>query len=336
MAVGMPNPTEATTDAERAMCDCVACLKARGAAITPTAAVHGYSSIPRNGWRPRRTTDAADLTAPTFGVELEVDGPGRPADLPGEPPYGVPEHDRWAARNRRHVAEVRARHLTTDEAAACANPRGHWLPSQDGSLRNGVEFKGQPATLRWYTGNRAHLAQMFRALIHGGFRAHDAGTAGLHTNIGIDAFQGADGRVDADHLYRFATLWVTNPRFTTRLSRRTHDSLRWAVFTGTLTDPAFRHEWANTIARDGYAYCDHTQALNSSHPGRLEVRSPRGTLRLDTFMATIQWVAAAVEFTRDSANRPTPADFIAYVKANRATYPDFHTYAAMRMPGRFV
>ena len=340
----MPQLTEATTAAELALCTCIACGKRNGTAVAPVGTLHSYESTPRGGWVARRVaTDPADLTAPTFGCEVEVDGPGRPADLLGRPAtarlYPTPEElgaiARWERRNQAHIAAQRAAHLTVDEACAVAAPRGMFLPAQDGSLRNGVEFKGQPATLRWYMANRPHLASMFKALIHGGFRAHDAGTAGLHINVGIDAFNGQDGRLSVDHIERFATLWVVNPRFTVRLSGRTHEQLRWAEFTRTLTDPVSRRQWAESIARDGYVYDHHTQCLNASHSGRIEVRTPRGTLNLATFMARVQWVAAVVEFTRDPASRPTPAGFIAYVKVNQATYPDLFTYAADRMPSRF-
>ena len=333
----MPNPTEATTSAELALCSCVSCGKRNGTQAAPIGTLHAYSSTPRGGWSPRRTADLSDATAATYGVELETAAPSRTVDLAGAPdvPWSAgpdsPErtaHNVWAQRNRAHLDRQRAARLTVDEACAVAAPRGMWHAKHDGSV-SGPEYASQPATLAYWHAQRPALAGMFRALIHGGFRSWDSETCGAHVNIGTDTFGG-----DADHIRRFADLLYANPRWTTRMSGRTHGQVsHWCRF-DPLGTPERREEWARSLARYGSASQDRYSVLNGHNAGRIECRIPRGTLNLSTFYAHIEWMAASVEYTRDASNRPNPSAFTAWVEARRSEYPDLYARLADRFPGR--
>lgn len=300
---------------------------------------------------------AASEFAPTFGVELEtavaVATPVR--DLPGRPiamarPWDAdPESaewreyrahraalDEWFVRNDAHRQRQYARRaevadLTAEEAAAMAAPRGLWHSKHDGSV-TGPEYASQPATLAYWRSVRGSLTGMYKALLHGGLTSHDGDTCGMHVNIGTDAFYPRDGipgraprpftaegqEAMTEHLYRFATLIAVNPRWTTRMSQRTHDSMRqWAPIEGTIIgNSTTRRQWAESIARRGYASQNRYCALNASNDERIEFRAPRGTLRIDRFYAKLEWVAAMVEYTRDGANPVRPSDFMRWVAAN--------------------
>jgi hypothetical protein len=342
-------PEETIGAADTAACDCDSCRKRNGLphGITP-GVIHGYSSAPRGGWRARRTAaeDAAigngERPAPTFGVELETSVPSFTyTDLPDRPtlphlPYEPTaeqsaEYTRlaearrdWTRRNlahreRQQARFVRAGNMSAEEAVSLAAPRGLWHSKHDGSV-SGPEFASQPGTLAYWRSQRGHLVGMFRGLLHGGMRSHDGDTCGLHVNIGTDAFNGEDGRVNADHLYRLATLLHVNPRWSTRMSQRTNASARWARYT--LTDAAERRDWADSIARYGYATnVDRYSVLNAQNSGRVEFRLPRGTLRYDRFMAKLEWTAAMVEYTRDAHNVAQPSAFMRWVAARESEYP---------------
>lgn len=300
----MPVQHESTTPAETAACrasatPCAACRKRGGTPIV-AGIVHHYGSEPRNGWV-ARYADGEMPGTPTFGVELETQ----------------------TASGRDSLA------LTGGEAAAVASPRGHWHAAQDGSV-DGPEFASQPGTLAYWRSIAPGVSTFMRTLIHGGLRSHDGRySCSMHVNIGQDAF------ADADHLARFIRLATVNPRFTTRMAQRTHSQVaQWARFDrfpdmAACEGAAFRY-----FSRGVDNYADHSDAVNLGNYGRIEFRAPRGTLRLDRFMAKLEWVAAMVEFTRSNTGRMSVGAFVAWVNGRAAEYPEFIRMMGDLMPAR--
>lgn len=346
-------PEETISPADLAMCECESCKRKAGlpSRVTP-GTIHSYSSMPRSGWVARRTSDPADLSAPTFGIELETDVPecqyrelgGRPnmpllswaATVDERAAYDAAQSalyawdDRNTAYRRRQRADwMAAGNMTAEEAVSVAEPRGLWHPKHDGSV-TGPEFASQPGTLAYWHEQRPHIVSMFRALLHGGMRSHDGDRCGMHVNIGTEAFG------DAEHLERWMALIAHNARWTTRMSQRTHSSQRsWASYEP-ISTPERRRDIARQVFDYGYASTSHCSAVNASHSGRIEFRVPRGTLRLDRFYAKLEWVAAMVEFTRDASNATTPAAFTRWAEARAAEYPALVTYMRERFSARFA
>lgn len=348
-------PEETVGSTERLNCECGPCRKRKGMShnVHP-GVIHEYTSVPRGGWRARRTT--AEMTeavpAPTFGIELETSAPRyRVTDLPNRPympsrPYTMSEvelvgYERlrreataWIERNDRHRARSRERfaaegNMTADEAVSVAEPVGLWHPKHDGSV-TGPEFASQPCTLAYWRAHRPAVTAMFRALLHGGMRSHDGDSAGMHVNIGSDAF------ANGEHLERFMALIATNPRWTTRMSQRTHQSmLQWANF-DQIGDASRRASFARNWERDGEAGTYHSSAVNLAHRGRVEFRIPRGTLRVDRFYAKIEWTAAMLEFTRSADNATTPTAFTTWVQDRATDYPELLAFMRERFAGRFA
>lgn len=351
-------PEEQPSLADMAACDCPTCERKRGLASSiHSGVIHSYSSQPRGGWSPRRTPAelAEGRMAPTFGVELETavanpfygvpDLAGQPqrpnvydyADRYSDPAYVAAAeaynaaYGEWTTRNRAHHRREAARieaigNLTAEEAVSVASPRGLWHAKHDGSV-SGPEFASQPATLAFWRSQRNALSGMCKALLHGGVRSHDGDTCGLHVNVGNDAFG------DADHLYRFATLMVVNPRWTTRMAQRTHDSIQhWSRFTP-LADAATRRAWAAEVVRRGSAYQERYSVLNAQNPGRIEVRVPRGTLRVDRFYAKLEWIASLIEYTRDASRPVRISDYMRWA-VGTGEYPELARYFGERFPKR--
>lgn len=354
----MPEETVGLTDTIG--CDCDPCKRKDGQPHNvQSRIIHEYSSTPRNGWRPRYTAAeaVADRRPPTFGIELETSAPVRLrlTDLPNRPEVGflpyeptpeqaaeyhaaLAQRDAWRIRNTRHHARQQRRrdgagNVTADEAVSLAAPRGLWHAKHDGSV-TGPEFASQPGTLAYWRGQRTNLTGMFKALLHGGMRSHDGDTCGFHVNIGTDAFHGTEldhygrTRPDAGHLTRFARLVTMNPRWSIRMSQRTHTSARWARFDA-FPDNAACERWASAIAAYGRSSDSHSNVLNASHEGRVEFRLPRGTLRIDRFFAKVEWAAAMVEYTRNPDNAVRPSDFMRWAKAS-GEYPELVAYMGER------
>ena len=331
----MPRREEHITPADTATCECDPCKRKKGLSHNVhSGVIHEYSSQPARGWAVRRTTAelACGSHAPTFGIELETSiAPAVIRNLPDEPAHGCRVYGdeseeyvarqnaqqalwtAWNLRNNEHrnaqaVKITAERNLTADEAVSTALPRALWHAKYDSSV-SGPEFASHPATLAYWRLARPHVAAMMKALLHGGIRSHDGDTCGLHVNIGTDAFDVRDenGYKDFDataaHLERFAHLVTMNPRWSTRMSQRTHESVNhWAPITGYLDYEGYRKEWAESVARFGRISQDRYCVLNARPNGRVEFRLPRGTLRVDRFYAKLEWTAAMVEYTRDPVN----------------------------------
>lgn len=347
-------PDEQMTPASFAGCGCRVCMLKRSDERLPSANIHSYHA-PR-AWSVKRTTDPEDIAAPTFGVELEVccrrvrytDLPGAPV-RPGWLDYTATEAERQdhAARLARFQREMpdydrrngahRARQaraakldgdLTPEETAGLAAPRGLWRGEHDGSLVNGVELVSQPATLRWWTAARPAITGMLSQMLHGGVRSHDSGCTGLHIHVGHRSF------ADAEHLYRFVSMFYANPRATTRLSQRTHDSVsHWARLDGSLADATSRRRACVEAMAHGVAYSDRYQAVNLTHDHTAEVRVLRGTVRPDRFFAKLQMTAALVEWTRDATNPLRLTEWMTWLQG-RPEYADAAAFVAERFPAR--
>jgi len=360
----MPNEDGARTPPPL-RCTCEPCKRKAGIpnAVRPRS-IHGYTSTPRNGWRPRFTAAELRRTAPqnihTFGVELETSAPAnRYTDLPNRPhypylPYGASGAQRaeyqlrltacrdWDRRNREHrqrqAEQFRQRgDMTAEEAVSVAAPRGLWWAKHDGSV-SGPEFASQPGSLAYWRHQAPALERMFTSLVHGGMRSHDGDTCGLHVNIGSNAFgkfgwgsTEEDQRTAGEHLYRLATLLCDgrNARWAKRMSQRTDDSLHWADF-GYLGNERNRRNWAIQFGQYGYAGGERYSVLNAGNEGRVEFRLPRGTLRIDRFYSKLEWTAAMVAYTKDPDNATTPVAFMRWVAERPSEYPYLLAYMRER------
>ena len=261
-------------------CSCESCKMRRfeGSKLRG-AIVHGYSFKP-HAWRLMSARD--DPFAYHMGVELETDS-------------------------------TPASHGQNGLAADMRRPKGFWVAKSDGSV-SGPEFASHPATLTWWHDHSSHLEEMFKMLVHAGYRSHDGGHAGMHVNISRTAFG------SASHLYRFMYLIHYSARWSLLMSQRSSgQASQWAALDRWRT--AQDIEYAAGVAYDEDRN-DYSQKYTSVHTPyrekRVEFRLPRGTLRLDRFMKNLEWTAGMVEFTRGSSRLATPEQFMEWARAPAA------------------
>lgn len=304
------------TFASGAACPCEVCKmsryephKLRG------AVVHNYSYAP-TPWRMKSV--ANDPHGYYLGVELETDNYSMTPD--GSAVYS---------------------RLRNEVAADMRRPKNLWFSKRDGSV-SGPEFVSHPATLTYWRKHTKALDEMFRMLIHAGYRSHDNDRCGMHISISKTAFE------NRGHLYRFLTLLHASPTWSLKLSQRSKESAtRWASLdhcrlaadrsliadqmcntgmwgSGPMTDQSPVGQWGHTS--------DRYTALNAPYrQQRFEFRLPRGTLRLDRFFKNLEWVVAMVEYTRTAATGDcNPAKFMPWVEENRDQYPNLLAFMVER------
>ena len=187
-----------------------------------------------------------------FGVELEVDGAGEDA----------------------HAAA---------ELQALANREGaHLYCKHDGSLNDGFELVSHPMSLDYHLRCVPWGALLQRAISQG-YRSHRTRTCGLHVHVSRTAFGQTETEQEeaiARILYFFEKHWEELLKF----SRRTEAQLsRWAARYG-------YQEYPKEIlqrAKKGYGGGRYT-CVNLSNAETIEFRIFRGTLKYNTFVATLQ------------------------------------------------
>ena len=190
-----------------------------------------------------------------FGVELEIDGGG--------------ELD----SNAREILSV-----------ANGNSLEHLYCKHDGSLDDGFELVTHPMTLDY------HLAEMpwgavLRKAVELDYFSHQANTCGFHIHVNRNAFGDTEHVQDAciaRILYFFEKNWEELLKF----SRRTQRQLeRWAVRYGYKERPMDILDHAKKGGHGGRYTC-----VNLQNADTIEFRMFRGTLKLNTLIATLQLV----------------------------------------------
>ena len=154
----------------------------------------------------------------------------------------------------------------------------------DGSLEEGIEIVSHPMTLSYHMDEMPWCNVISKAReLH--YSSHQAGTCGLHVHVSRTAFGDTEAEQDiciARILFFFEKNWEELLKF----SRRTPSQLAsWAARYGYKTEP---WEILDTAKRR-YSRSRYT-CVNLTNADTIEFRMFRGTLKLNTFLATLQLV----------------------------------------------
>lgn len=190
-----------------------------------------------------------------FGVELEIDGGGENSDH---------------ARNILHLAN-------DDE-------ENNLYIKSDGSIDDGFELVTHPMSLD-YQLHQMPWSEVLSEAKHLGYYSHQANTCGLHIHVSRDAFgftyEEQDSAI-ARVLFFIEHHWTELLKF----SRRTpHQLERWAARYGYMDRPKDILDQAKYGRSSGRYSC-----VNLQNDATIEFRIFRGTLKLNTILATLQLV----------------------------------------------
>ena len=160
----------------------------------------------------------------------------------------------------------------------------HLYCKHDGSLEDGFEIVSHPMSLEY------HLHQMPWAAVLNkarelGYCSHAARTCGLHLHISRDAFGTTEVQQDtciARILYFFEKHWEELLKFSRRTPRQLE---RWAARYGYKEQPKDILDHAKKGYHGGRYTC-----VNLQNSDTIEFRMFRGTLKLNSFIATLQLV----------------------------------------------
>lgn len=154
----------------------------------------------------------------------------------------------------------------------------------DGSLDEGFELVSHPMTLAYHR-QKMPWPELLATARELGYRSHQTATCGLHVHVNRDAFGETEAEQDAciaRILYFFERNWEELLKF----SRRTRHQLeRWADRYGYKEHPREILEHAKKGCRGERYTC-----VNLQNEATVEFRIFRGTLKWNTFLATLQLV----------------------------------------------
>lgn len=190
-----------------------------------------------------------------LGVELEIDNGGK---------------DHYAANHILNAANGNAEHL--------------YIKS-DGSLDCGMELVTHPMTLDYHM-NFMPWDDILDEAKHLGYLSHKSQTCGLHIHISRKAFGDSELEQEctiARLLYFIEKFWPELLHF----SRRTESQINhWAARYGMKLSPWEMMSCAKNSCAGRY------MAVNLTNYTTVEIRIFRGTLKLNTLLATLQMVNA--------------------------------------------
>jgi len=217
-----------------------------------------------------------------FGVELEIDEGGE---------------------NPCHAEEILQ--------VANAGGKEYLYCKHDGSLDDGFEMVTHPMTLDFHM-NSMPWEQILDRAIRMKYRSHQTSTCGLHIHVSRYAFGDTEREQDeciARILYFFEKHWDELLKF----SRRTRSQLnRWAARYGYQEDPKEILSAAKDDSATRYA------CVNLMNSETIEFRIFRGTLKLNTLLATLQMVNqicdVALFYSDEEVKRLSWTDFMSRIE----------------------
>ena len=197
--------------------------------------------------------------------------------------------------------------LEVDEAGECdssadtildiANCGGERVYCKhDGSLDDGFEIVTHPMTLDYHM-NEMPWDSVLDELKRMGYLSHQASTCGLHIHVNRNAFGMTEAEQDsciARILYFFEKHWEELLKFSRRTPRQLE---RWAARYGYKDKPMDILENAKKGAPSGRYVC-----VNLQNYSTVEFRIFRGTLKLNTLLATLQLVDRVCDVAKNMSD----------------------------------
>ena len=170
-------------------------------------------------------------------------------------------------------------------------PDGFITMENDGSLDYGFENITQPATLEYHTSIRTNYEDMFQIAKDNGFRSHNTSTCGYHIHFNRSFFEDKEDECIAKLLYLVEKFWDELVKF----SRRNYANLdRWAKKYDKTPDEVVDDMKSHNL--------DRYHAINLTNRKTIEFRMFRGTLKSETFFATLQLVDTIVRYVKEHTN----------------------------------
>lgn len=174
---------------------------------------------------------------------------------------------------------------------------------EDGSIGDGFEIVSQPMTYKYIKAHQEDFKKILEYLTSKGYRSHNTGICGLHVHVSRD-FLGDD--VDEvkntiDKITLFVETYYNNMKLFARRGNSNYCNYITPLFKeyfGTSVLPTEDYLKSSKMLEDLKSkttrYATHSNSryfvINTTNTNTLEYRMFKGTLKYETFMATLEFV----------------------------------------------
>ena len=199
----------------------------------------------------------------------------------------------------------------------------------DGSLSDGFEIATMPASLNYHM-NYINYQDAFDAASKLGYRAHDTSTCGLHVHINRRFFGSAKATQNIKAAYMTLIL-ERNWNEVVKFSRRDYHHIEEWADKRDLSDDLYSDDTDEDITRKFYDKYDAKYvAVNTQHSNSFEIRIFRGTLRYETYIATLQFVSNLAHIAKECTTLTRAQQITFDDIVNYKRHPELINYLATR------
>ena len=186
-------------------------------------------------------------------------------------------------------------------------PNTHMYIKHDGSIEDGFEMVTHPIGLDYHK-NKMPWEKIFDKALDMGYRSHKTSTCGLHIHVSRDAL-GPDHDAQEEVIARIVYFVEAHWNELLKFSRRTESNImRWASRYGIEANTKILYDKAKKGNLGRYV-CVNLQNYNT-----IEFRIFRGTLKYETFIATLELVheicSRAIDATEKEFESMCWSDFV--------------------------
>ena len=187
----------------------------------------------------------------------------------------------------------------------------HIYIKSDGSLEDGFEIVSHPMTLKFHQ-EEMEWEEVLKEAVNMGYRSHQTSTCGLHVHVNRNAFgdnQAEQEEVIAKILFFIEKHWAEMFKF----SRRTEYNMnRWSSRYG------LEKTGKEILEKAKGSYTSRYVAVNLKNYYTIEFRLFRGTLKYNTFIATLQMVQkicdVALSMSQEELENLSWSEFVSNIK----------------------
>ena len=159
----------------------------------------------------------------------------------------------------------------------------------DGSLSEGAEMVSQPCTIKKWLSLKDDMEQAFGKLVKAGFRSHDTSTCGYHIHISRDSL-GKTRQEQDDVIDRIILITEVFKDELKKFSRRRNYHYCKFASESYSDYKEYEMDTLEKCKRFKDNCTDRYLVINNNNSNTVEFRVFRGTLNINTFIATLQFV----------------------------------------------
>ena len=183
---------------------------------------------------------------------------------------------------------------------------------KDSSVSYGFEIISEPMTSGFIQENKNKFKKILDYLKEKGYSSHNGGNCGLHIHVSKKYF--GDNEDEQDKMLRKLILFTeTYKDELGRFSRR--NNFHYCQFTSNryannYTNVEDRYLKSSKVLKDMNKSCDRYQVINTENTNTIEIRIFRGTLKYETFMATLEFVNNLITMIKEKETRKISFDSV--------------------------